>query len=401
MSEVEITLNRQQLQTIDAEYEELVKKSNFDTSWETDYQAALMAPAAFLLDKVTNFETIYDRILFHLQEALRKTDDENIKKAIYRTTDDIFSKLICIIQNNIEFAKEKNKSILIDKLIKNLINLLETFNNPRTYISKLNAVKDISTDVARLLGDYLIYYNNKMKIIKDETIFYNQLAQVYQKILDSECFNPGLGLIQNTFARNKENIIEFVVKEKGLTAGKNLTMYDTKDSERQESARIITKALAKKANWEELIRYLHELRDSSILNYHDLESYSVTAYKEYVRGLILSGFSSALRKNLKKWESNLIEGAIQEFKSKINQNFNDDNNYFVRRKKTLNINRAVTVLLIPLMILLFILTPTLSESINVFWTRVLIVFLTLFSVVPLVFLQSRKITKINYVLERI
>jgi hypothetical protein len=161
--------------------------------------------------------------------------------------------------------------------------------------------------------------NTKWEIEKDENVLYNQTAEVYQKILDSDCFTNEFGLIRNTFATNKEDILSHVVYRKGLTAGRNLGKFDRNDSEKQESARVIIKSLGEMAEWEAAIGYLDEVKRRRYANQKDLKSmliniFRVSAQEEYL----------GLLKRKKK-----ADRKVYEFKLKVEGNYEK----YVLRKK--------------------------------------------------------------------
>ena len=293
-----LILSPSKLVELDNEYKQLSKKAHFDSNWETDYQAAYRAPAAFLMDdKATNFETTFDRILFHLDEAFKKADDIEIRRAISRTADDQFSQIVFILQLWIAKIKKENEKGFIEKLSTNVKGIIKKASDFSTYLKvpgnpALSAALSITPDVANLLVDYLNFLNTKWGIKKDETEFYNQVSSVYQKILDSQCFNKEFGLLRNTFIKNKEDILTHVVYKKNLTAGKNLTKYDINDSEKQDSARIILNALASMQEWELAMDYLKELEDAKYANYKDLKKGLINWYEsieeEKIKGVIKS-----------------------------------------------------------------------------------------------------------------
>lgn len=339
----------QQIQTIDDDYEKLVAKSHFDNDWETDYQAALRAPAAFMLQNITNFEATFDRIIFHLDESIKKANDKEINRALSRTADDMFSKMIYIIQNHIELIKSEHERGIFEKVTNSVSNIIQTVASPSAYFKAGTPASSIALSIAPEVGnlfkDFLTYFNQKLQIEKDINIFYNQLAHVYQKILDSECYNPEYGLIRNTFSRNKEDIIRYVVYQKGLTAGMNLMKFDKTESEKQDTVRIISNALTEKCDFDTTVRFLNELKAQSYSNYIDIETGVINLFKEINKQKLLSGFKSILRSNLKSHEQKLIEKYAYEFTLKIHGKY-DEYELKVRRNKLIKIISLITIIVV-------------------------------------------------------
>lgn len=335
MDELALTLTNSQLQKLDQEYEKLVDSSHFDSGWETDYEAALRAPAAFMLSKITNFESTFDRIIFHLDDALKKTEDIYISKAISRTADDQFSRLIHVIQNQIEYIKKQNERGFFEKFADRIGSIVSTISTPSSYFTAgtpgASIAVNIAPEVGNMFKDFLLYFNQKLQIEKDETIFYNQLSHVYQKILDSNCYNPEFGLIRNTFTRNKEDIIKHVVYQKGLTAGRHLMKFDKTDAEKQDSFRIICYALAEIQDWDNLIEFLTDMKPNNYANYKELEKAVIKEFAEVHRNKLL-GAKQLFSSKLNPIKTKLLDEYVKEFQIKIMGNYNE---YLSQKKKAL------------------------------------------------------------------
>ncbi len=329
MSETGLVLSYSQIQQIDNEYEKLSEQSHFDDNWETDYQAALMAPAAFLLNKVTNFESAFDRILFHLDEATKKTQDITIQKAISRTADDIFSRTIHLIQNHIDLIKKENDKGFLLKFTERVNSIIQTLSNPSSYFTSghpgVSAALNIAPEISNMFRDFLFYLNDKFQIEKNENIFYNQLSHVYQKILDSLSYNPEFGLIRNTFTRNKEEIIRHVVYNKGFNAGKQLMKFDKTESEIQDSIRIIVYSLIKTNNWDNIIEFFNDIRLLNLQNYRELESMVIKEFTIKHKNKLLVGIKNILRTKLKEKEQKALDKYVEEYRQKLNGTYDDFN----------------------------------------------------------------------------
>lgn len=276
-------ISQHELDQLEKEYDDYSKNAHRDLTHESDYQAALRVPAAFL-KKPSNFEQTFDKILFHLDEAYRKSTNLSTKTMVSRTADDMFHKVICIIQAKLDVVVKENSKSFFQKIGESINKF---FDNTAENLHLGEPLAIISASAAEPVGrlsvaffDYLL---TRWEIRKEESFFYNQLATVYQKILDAKSFNNEFGLIRNTFTRNKEDILTHVVFQKGVTAAKNLMKYDEKDSERQDSARIIVRALIAIHEWEKGAKFLHEVSVAKLINYSELKEEFVEGYKQFLK----------------------------------------------------------------------------------------------------------------------
>jgi hypothetical protein len=356
MAELAIVLSNTQIQKIDNEYEKLVEQSHFDNEWNTDYQAALRAPAAFMLNKVTNFEATFDRIIFHLDESIRKSDDKDIQRALCRTADDMFSRMIHLIQNHIDLIKKENEKGFFEKFTNSVSSIVQSVSNPSSYFKGAASLAiNIAPEVGNMFKDFLVYFNQKLQLEKNETIFYNQLSHVYQKILDSECYNPEFGLIRNTFTRNKEEIIRHVVYQKGLNIGKNLMKFDKTETEKQDTVRIINNALAESYQWDSVLQFLTELKEGNYKNYNETERLAINNFREIHKQKILQGLKNIFRANLKANEQKLLDNYVFDFTLKINGSYHE---HAAKAKKMKMIKMLSTIIFL---ITLLICTITFKE----------------------------------------
>ena len=277
-----VTITPNEIDQLDREYVDYSKNAHRDLTYESDYQAALRVPAAYLR-KPSNFEQSFDKILFHLDEAYRKSTDTNTKIMVSRTTDDIFHKVICIIQAKIDLVSKENSRTFFQKVRDSISNFFDNVKN-NLHLEEPSAIIAASAapEVGKLSVAFFDYLLTKWEIQNEESYFYNQLANVYQKILDSKSFSNEFGLIRNTFTTNKDNILTYVVLQKGLTAAKNLMKYDEKDSERQDSARIIMRTLIAMQEWEKGANFLHEINASGLANYSELKDEFIGEYKQFL-----------------------------------------------------------------------------------------------------------------------
>ena len=61
--------------------------------------------------------------------------------------------------------------------------------------------------------------------------------------------------------------------------------YDEKDSERQDSARIIVRTLIAIKEWEKGANFLHEIDAAGLANYSELKDEFIAGYKQFLEYL--------------------------------------------------------------------------------------------------------------------
>lgn len=231
------------------------------------------------MKRPSNFEQAFDKILFHLDEAYRKSNDENTRIIVSRTTDDIFHRVICIIQERINHVKAENQKGFFQKVSEYASNII---SNLGLAGSGVVFAVEVAPEVSNLASAFFDYMLTKWELRQEESYFYNQLANVYQKILDSRSFNSQYGLIRNTFTTNKEEILTYVVYQKGLVAARNLMKYDEKDSEKQDSIRIISRALISIGEWEKCANFLNDIKGTGVANYLELKDELLESYSHFL-----------------------------------------------------------------------------------------------------------------------
>lgn len=276
-------ISSQELDALDREYTTFSKNAHTDVTYESDYQAAFRVPAAFL-KKPSNFELAFDRILFHLDAAYRKSNDLNTRSMVSRASDDLFHGIISIIQFRIDSIEKENAKGLFQKISESINNFIDSLKNELFALNdpRIAVAKSLAPEVLNLSRAFFEFMLIKWELKKEVTFFYNQLANVYQKILNSKSFSHEHGLIRNTFAANKERVLTYVTAEKGMSAALNLMRFDQSDIERQDSARIITRALIENLKWEKGADFLHEMKLKRVGNYGEIEEDFLKKYKELV-----------------------------------------------------------------------------------------------------------------------
>ncbi|MFZ5909169.1 MAG: hypothetical protein ACOYYU_04055 [Chloroflexota bacterium] len=269
-----VALTDIQIVELNNEYLRAASKARNDPSYKSDLEAALLAPVAFLRNPDT-FEVTFDAIIHHLDEALKKAASEEAKYSIQRTAEELFHSHVYIIEAKINYIKEmKNRTWLvkIKDFIKGTTSLLDM-------IDIIGLVASYVPKIADLLVAYFEKLALEWKIKQQEEFFYNQLGNVYQKILNSQCFTGQHALLQNTFSRTKPMVLPQVIHKKGLAAAINLMEFDKFESELQESANIIFQTLIVDKNWEGIINFASLIKPKKLVNYGEMENNILRSYK--------------------------------------------------------------------------------------------------------------------------
>jgi len=273
----ELMLSQGKLVQLDQKYSELAHSARTDKTYLSDYQAAFHAPAAFLQNP-SNFEATFDKIIFHLDAAFKKTGNEDEKTLISRVAEELFNDHIYIIQARIEQLKVENNKGFLEKLFENLKNIGNKVSS-LVGLSKGAAVAQISSEAIDLFKAYFDFLATKWHLEREESFFYNQLASVYAKILDSACFSNEFGLLRNTFSRNKEDILRFTTLQKGLTAALNLTKYDRTQTELMDSARAISRTLIARGDFQSVVDFLKMVKEKQLPNFIELKREAIESYR--------------------------------------------------------------------------------------------------------------------------
>jgi len=107
--------NEFQLDTANENYKSLAMRALRDDSHECDLRAALYAPSVFLQDP-SGFESAFDLIIYHLDEAFRKTDSDKDRRIVSRVAEELFNNHVYVMQYRIEFALAENRKGLIRRI---------------------------------------------------------------------------------------------------------------------------------------------------------------------------------------------------------------------------------------------------------------------------------------------
>jgi len=347
------------LESMVKEYETLSEKARFDKTFESDYQAAFRVPAIFMFGKAASFEQTFDKIIYHLDESYRKCIDSNMREIISRSSEDLFHQLIYVFQTRLDALESQNTKGLIQKLSESINNICSSISSMTCWNNK---VQMLAPEVGNLTVSFLNYLYSSWELKREESFFYNQLSNIYQKLLSSKCFNNKYGLVRNTFASNKGRILKYVLQEKGVTAASNLMKYDETNMEQQDSARIIVHSMLgididekfdwknkvvniitgkskwDKCDWDKCADFLANIKTLHLDNFNELQHDLLHQYAEFLSFLKTS--------EGKKHPSKIIKKKYPTQKAlwfKSEGDLNGLNKYMVKRK----IVRWIIIALIP------------------------------------------------------
>lgn len=296
----DISVFRAAIATQAQEYDSLENNATWDTTYESDFHAAFRVPAKYLYSQgdnslsstVNSFEAAFDKIVFHLDEAYKKTaiNDDKTRKVISRAAEQLFHEHVYLIQARINNESNDAVTRFIDiattslkQIGKKVAEVAADFASEPGELSakiiKTAALATIMEPSTEILSEYFRFIAVKWAIKENKQFFYIQLSNVYQKILSAECFSNESGLLRNTFARNKDDILDFVTKEKGAISALFLTKFDRSEPELHDSVRVIHRALLEMNDWEGAIDLLAFIRDKRLANYSELKRGTIRAYE--------------------------------------------------------------------------------------------------------------------------
>jgi len=280
-------------------------------TYEADYAAACLV-VTDMIDGARNFEAMFDLVVFHLDEAYKKCSNPQTRMIVSRKVDELFCNHVYAVQSKIFDESKKGWTSFLDRskkalttflgdatkeLVGNKVSAAGEFLTGKQQVENqgksgarntltafapphLIIAQKASERLPELFDAFFDFMVNRWEIKKDENYFYNQLVNVYQKILDSKCYNVDFGLVRNTFARNKEKVLKFVFKNRGMTAALNLGKFDQTQAELQDTARIICKELISNFEWEKTASFMKIIKRRNLGNYDELKKDVLEAYEQ-------------------------------------------------------------------------------------------------------------------------
>lgn len=378
------TINQNQLIELKDRYQSLCEEAKTDTSFKSDYEAAVLAPSLFLIDVSAqkDFDFFFDKIIHHFMSAYQKAGEEE-RVLITRAMDELIHEFIYTMQRRIETTKDKasTRSLVGSTLerIKEvsgsalkfaavgaagtaggivsgatgglaspvLVDLGMALMGKATGVSEKDGEIIVNSSIG-LLQDFTGFLSSNWAKGKDENYFFGQLLFVYQRIIASDAYSIGLfPKVAASYERNKEVILPLSLEQQGLHPTTNLLALDSSEVQKSISANLIVKnlinlALKDSKNWESLIDCLKWAENESPVNYEALKREAVASYEV------------AYRKNKKR----LLYSPV-DFKAKVELNDKEWHEYVQqkskrKRQKTLIISSVSIILIITLVSAFFV-----------------------------------------------
>ncbi|MEW6084841.1 MAG: hypothetical protein AB1607_09620 [Chloroflexota bacterium] len=252
-----------------------VSKSN---TFKPHYEIAFYTPILFIKGE-KGFEATFDQILFHLQNAYQKSNNEKTQEGVMQSIQSLLDFHIDMVETAIEVAQSGNKSSLIERIKISIQNIIKEFS------SNLVLSDDfIISEAAEILSAYHSYFINRKNLKKFEKKFYPQLLHVYSKVLDSPLYSSELKLVSNSFVRvGKQKMLLPALQEKGLGITlRMLRQFGLSKNDFGESLRILVQNLGNVSPppaAEDLMRLIDLFGEEDLPNRSDLERETIKYYQ--------------------------------------------------------------------------------------------------------------------------
>jgi hypothetical protein len=189
-------------------YLELTREAAVSTSHEPHFEAALLAPTLRLMN-LRDFESTFDQILFHLENAYQRAPDEAIRSGIRASTQLMVESHLNIIENWISSTRSR----ITEGLALNTRDLAGLV---------MRVVRSGGQELPvmafqKVLGAYLFQLSKRRVTKKEVHGFYVQLVHLYNKVLNSPLYTPDQRLLMNSFLRVRdEGVLKASLEENGL-----------------------------------------------------------------------------------------------------------------------------------------------------------------------------------------
>jgi|GEM_PF-1273137 len=325
MSNSEVAVPQDKLIELSSKYQLLSENAKRDTTFKSDYEAALLVPSLFLsnVKSQKDFDYYFDKIMHHLNSAYRKADFED-QLIVTCAIDELIHLFIFVMQKRIEaiaesssvgnlvvstlngvrksgvgstlrkMAKEFAKETAVDQVTGVAANYV-TGGAAEPAILAIKASKalnslspkdmdNIANFSSGLLQDFTGFLSARWAKGKDESYFFNQLLHIYRKAIDSDAFfSGGFPNTTSVFERNKEIVLGSALNLHGVDAAIHLIKLDSTDNEICRSAKIIVKGFIDLGQqdvkqWEALIEFLKRSEIEHLANNNELRRDVIAAY---------------------------------------------------------------------------------------------------------------------------
>jgi len=299
-----VYIEQNKLELFEGKYNEMAQRAHTDNTYESDYIAAYLAPAKFM-NRPSGFEASFDIILFHLNEAYRKSISKDEKLIISRTVEDIFSRLLIVIQDKIQVAKQSAVKKFFKNLFKSIRNVQENFfntleevnettknifNNELKNVGAIDILKmnpkgqllfSIGPEISNITEAFVTCLYERWEIKQNEEYFYMQVLSVFEKILNADCFENH-GLVKNCFLRVKNEILPFAYYHKGVDICLFLGNFDDDENNKIETNRILVNVLIESKKWELPYDYLEHRNNPEYRQFIDILKWFYISVKEEI-----------------------------------------------------------------------------------------------------------------------
>lgn len=261
------------------QYRRLEIAARQDDTYISDYEAAFLAPALILENEgKVQFEEVFDKILFHLENAYDKAgacvDDQ---RKVSRVAQELFFSQVVAVQNRIDGKARKSRAGIFEAIKNGFL----SFKKLVGHVGSENIIGATSElgELGSVFTQFLVHLTDKWELGKDREYFYGQTANIYLKIIKSKCYDSNFTLIRNVFKTKKEELLSHIVRVRGLTSALAMTQYDFDAEEKNESARVIIKELMASKDWEGALDLIRIVKEHNLSSLEEIKRNTVTAYK--------------------------------------------------------------------------------------------------------------------------
>ena len=189
-------------------YLELTREAAISTSHEPHFEAALLAPTLRLMN-LRDFESTFDQILFHLENAYERAPDEETRTGIRASTQLMVESHLNIIENWITRTQSRITTGLA-------LNTRDLAGLAMRVVRSGGQELPIAA-FQKVLGAYLFQLSKRRVTKKEVTGFYVQLVHLYNKVLNSPLYTPDQRLLMNSFLRVRDaGVLKASLQENGL-----------------------------------------------------------------------------------------------------------------------------------------------------------------------------------------
>lgn len=191
------------------EYQEVANTAINDETYKSDLKAAILAPSIFL-QSPKNFETCFDKIVYHLENAIDKCDNPKDKQKIQLFAQEIYHGHIFIIKSKVDFLIEKNNEgflTKIDNFFKKVFGGYvkeHTVQLPSTISDFLQT--EYGPEAVTLMVEYFRVLAKNTKLNEELNLFYIQMFRTYRKVIQTNIYKKDTRLMVNTIKSNIDNI---------------------------------------------------------------------------------------------------------------------------------------------------------------------------------------------------